>query len=211
MLVNIEPEGPAIDLPAGPTELLVIADKSARANFVASDLLSQAEHGPDSQVVLVCNSCLKAKEILKEVKRQLEGLPRKEIASQSLKNSFTLVVDNSYQAIEFSNSYAPEHLSLNIKNPKSYINKIINAGSVFLGPYSPESAGDYASGPNHTLPTAGYARMYGGVSVESFIKQITFQKLTRQGAKNVGPIVGKIAEIEGLEGHKKAMEIRYKV
>lgn len=208
MLLTIEPEGTAIDLPAGPTELLVIADKKARADFVASDLLSQAEHGPDSQVVLVCTSSIKAKEILKEVEKQLKSLSRKEIAAQSLKNSFVLIAENLNQAIEFSNCYAPEHLILNIKNPKSYINKIINAGSVFLGPYSSESAGDYASGPNHTLPTYGYARMYSGVSVENFAKQITFQEVTRKGAKNLGPIVTKMAEIEGLAGHKKAMEIR---
>ncbi|MDA2921832.1 histidinol dehydrogenase [Patescibacteria group bacterium AH-259-L07] len=209
MLVSINPEGAAIDIPAGPTEVLVIADEKARADFVASDLLSQAEHGKYSQAIFV--SCdKKTDEVLDEVKQQLQTLPRKEIARKSLDNSFVVVVDSIDEAIAFSNMYAPEHLILNVKNATKYVPEVINAGSVFLGPYSCESAGDYASGTNHSLPTYGYARVSGGVSVSSFQKQVTFQKITKQGAKNLGPIVSTLASQESLEGHKKAMQLRYK-
>ncbi|MFH1565119.1 MAG: histidinol dehydrogenase [bacterium] len=210
MLVSIEPDGVAIDMPAGPSEVLVVADKEARADFVASDLLSQAEHGVDSQAVLVCNDEQKTDEILIEVEKQLNKLSRKEIAKQSLENSFALIVENIKEAIEFSNAYAPEHLILNIADADLRLKEIINAGSVFIGQYSCESAGDYASGTNHTLPTYGYARMYSGVSVDSFVKQITFQKLSKEGVKNLGPIVSLMAGVEGLDGHRRAVEIRGK-
>jgi histidinol dehydrogenase len=209
MLVSIDPDGAAIDMPAGPSEVLVVADKQARADFVAADLLSQAEHGPDSQVVLVCTDDQKTQEILREVDAQLATLPRKEIAAQALQNSFALVVGSINEAINFSNMFAPEHLILNIKNAARIVGKINNAGSVFLGAYSCESAGDYASGTNHSLPTYGYARTFGGVSVGSFQKQITFQEVTREGAKNIGPIVATMAAEESLEAHKRAMEIRF--
>ena len=209
MLVSIDPEGAAIDMPAGPTEVLVIADEKARADFVASDLLSQAEHGIDSQVILVTISIKKADEVLEEVKRQLQTLPRREIAQKSLDNSFVIVVDSIEEAIFYSNQYAPEHLILNVVNAEKYIQAITNAGSVFLGAYSCESAGDYASGTNHSLPTYGYARVFGGVAVSSFQKTITFQKITKQGAKNLGPIVTTMASQESLEGHKRAMKLRY--
>lgn len=210
ILVSIDPEGAAIDMPAGPTEVLIIADKKARADFVASDILSQAEHGIDSQAILVCTDEEKTVEILSQVRKQLPTLPRKEIAQKALNNSFVLIVESVEEAIAFSNMYAPEHLILNIKNAEKYVKKIINAGSIFLGPYSCESAGDYASGTNHVLPTYGYARVYGGVSVNSFQKQLTFEKITAQGAKNLGLIIATMAEQELLEGHKKAMELRYK-
>lgn len=209
MLVSIDPEGSAIDMPAGPTEVLVIADEKARADFVASDLLSQAEHGIDSQAILATTSDRKADEILGEVKRQLQTLPRKDIAQKSLGNSFVIVVDSIEEAISFSNRYAPEHLILNVVNAKKYVPAITNAGSVFLGAYSCESAGDYASGTNHSLPTYGYARVFGSVSVSSFQKQVTFQEITKQGAENLGPIVATMASQESLEGHKRAMELRY--
>jgi len=209
MLVSTDTDGAAIDMPAGPTEVLVIADEKARADFVASDLLSQTEHGVDSQAILVTTTDKKANEILMEVKRQLETLPRKEIARKSLGNSFIVIIDSIEKAIVFSNRYAPEHLILNVENAAKYISEITNAGSVFLGQYSCESAGDYASGTNHSLPTYGYARVYSGVSVSSFQKQLTFQKITKQGAKNLGPVVAMMASQESLEGHKRAMQLRY--
>ena len=208
MLLSIEADGPAIDLPAGPSELLVIAGDEARADFVASDLLSQAEHGPDSQVVLLCDNDEKVKEILLELEKQLAFLPRKEIAEKALKKSFAMVVEDLEQALEFSNNYAPEHLILNIENADKYISQVKSAGSVFLGPYSCESAGDYASGTNHTLPTYGYAKNYSGVSIDSFVKKITFQKLSKQGVRSLGPAVEKMAEIEDLFAHKNAMTVR---
>ncbi|MBL4694576.1 histidinol dehydrogenase [Candidatus Gracilibacteria bacterium] len=202
----VQAEGVAIDMPAGPSEVLIIADREARADFVASDLLSQAEHGPDSQVVLVCTDEAKADEVLEEMDAQLAVLPRKDIAAEALNNSFVLIVDNLDQAMEFSNQYAPEHLILNVENPDT--DSIKNAGSVFLGQYSCESAGDYASGTNHTLPTYGYAKSYSGVSVDSFVKKITFQELTKEGVKNIGPAVEILAECEGLQAHKNAMTLR---
>jgi histidinol dehydrogenase len=208
MLVSVDPDGAAIDMPAGPTEVLVVADDLARPDFVAADLLSQAEHGVDSQVVLVCTSESKTTEVLREVERQLAGLPRKDIAAKALGNSFALVVQSLGQALDFSNRFAPEHLILNVKNAEGWVEKVGNAGSVFLGPYACESAGDYASGTNHSLPTYGYARAYGGVSVAAFQKQITFQKVTAAGARNIAPIVSVMATEESLEAHKRAMEIR---
>ena len=210
MLISIDLNGAAIDMPAGPTEVLVIADEKARADFVASDLLSQAEHGIDSQAIIVTTSDKKADEVLGEVQRQLQTLPRKEIAQKTFDNSFVIVADSIDEAIDFSNRYAPEHLILNVTNAKKYIPAITNAGSVFLGPYSCASAGDYASGTNHSLPTYGYARVYGGVSVRSFQKQVTFQEITKQGAKNLGPMVSTMASQESLEGHRRAMQLRYK-
>lgn len=199
----------AIDMPAGPSEILVVADESADVTFIAADLLSQAEHGSDSQVVLLCLSEKMADEVKIEVEKQLADLPRRDIAKQALLKSFILVCSNLDEVFEFSNSYAPEHLILNLEQAEKYIEKVVNAGSVFLGKYSCESAGDYASGANHTLPTYGYAKAYSGVSVDSFVKKITFQKLTEQGAKNLGPTVSIMASREALDGHKKAMQLRY--
>jgi len=210
LLVSIDVEGCAIDMPAGPSEVLVIADEIANFSFVASDLLSQAEHGIDSQVVLLAFSKTFAASVLTEVKKQLAELPRKEIAAQSLKNSFVLICDSLDEAISFSNNYAPEHLILHLENAERYKDKIINAGSVFLGEYSTESVGDYASGTNHSLPTYGYAKSFGGVSVESFMKSITFQQLTKEGLQCIAPTVTTLAETEMLSAHKKAVTIRLK-
>lgn len=204
MLASLK--GVAIDMPAGPSELLIIADGKADPDFVAADLLSQAEHGADSQVVLVCLSKKFAQKVNKEIEKQLKDLPRREIAKKALENSFILICENLDQAYDFSNEYAPEHLIINIAKPN--IRKVINAGSVFLGKYSCESAGDYASGTNHVLPTYGYSKSYSGVSLDSFVKKITFQKLTKQGAKSIAEVVEKMAECEGLIGHKKSMTIR---
>jgi histidinol dehydrogenase len=210
MLLSIDPSGAAMDMPAGPSEVLVIADSSVRADFVAADLLSQAEHGKDSQVVLVCTSKAKIEEIIQEIRVQLAELDRKEIAEKALENSFALEVPDVDAALKFSNQYAPEHLILNIKNADRYIDSIANAGSVFIGKYSCESAGDYASGTNHTLPTYGCARAYSGIGVDSFMKRITFQKLTKRGAKEIGSVVETMAGIEGLGAHKNAMTLRLK-
>jgi histidinol dehydrogenase len=208
MAVSVDPDGAAIDMPAGPSEVLVIADKNARTDFVAADLLSQAEHGPDSQSILVCTDSKKSDEIIAEVKRQLATLPRKSIATKALDNSFALVVGNFDQAFRFSNDYAPEHLIINVKNPERYKGKVLNAGSVFLGQYSPESAGDYASGTNHSLPTYGYAKTFSGVGLDSFMKRITFQELSEKGAKKLAPTVIAMANEENLAAHRRAMEIR---
>ncbi len=210
LLASIDPEGCSIDMPAGPSEVLVIADESANPAFVAADLLSQAEHGADSQVVLISTSENLAGRINEEIMPQLNVLPRKELASKALENSFTLIVKEIKQAIDFSNNYAPEHLILNIDNAQDYVSEIKNAGSVFLGGYSPESAGDYASGTNHSLPTSGFAKTFGGVSVEMFMKSITFQKLTENGLKQISGTIQTLAEAEGLEAHKKAVSIRIK-
>lgn len=210
LLVSIDPEGSSIDMPAGPSEVLVIADENADPSFVAADLLSQAEHGSDSQVVLITTTKGNSRKINEEVLRQLKFLPRKDFAAKSLENSFTLIVDEIKQAIDFSNNYAPEHLIINIKSAKKYVSEIKNAGSVFLGQYSPESAGDYASGTNHSLPTSGFAKTFGGVSVEMFMKSITFQNLTKKGLENISNAVQTLAEAESLEAHKKAVSIRLK-
>ena len=210
LLVSIDSDGCAIDMPAGPSEVLVIADDNADPSFVAADLLSQAEHGADSQVVLVTTSNDFSEKVFAEVKDQVEKLPRKELASKALDNSFALVVDSIEQGIYFSNNYAPEHLIINIKDSESYKDKITNAGSVFIGQYSPESAGDYASGTNHSLPTYGYAKTFGGVTVESFMKTMTFQHLTKEGLSNISNAVQTLAETEGLEAHRNAVAMRLK-
>ncbi|MFC1615946.1 histidinol dehydrogenase [Patescibacteria group bacterium] len=208
MLVSTEPNGPAIDMPAGPSELLIIADKGANPKFVAADLLSQAEHGPDSQVVLVATDQKIVKKIEVEITDQIKKLSRKQIAQKALKNSFTIICENLKQAFEFSNLYAPEHLILNIQNAKAKLNLIKNAGSVFVGKNSCESIGDYASGTNHTLPTYGYAKNYSGVNLDAFVKKITFQEISTAGLKIIGPVVEKIAIAEGLDAHKNAVSIR---
>ncbi len=210
MLVSIDPKGVAIDLPAGPSEVLVVADKIANPSFVAADLLSQAEHGADSQVILATNDKGLNNKVKRELKQQLVNLPteRRKLAQATLKNSQFIVVKTIIQAIDFANQYAPEHLILNLKNPDRYISKIQNAGSVFVGEYSPESVGDYASGTNHVLPTSGYAKSYSGVSVDSFIKKITFQKITKQGLENIAPTVKALADIEQMPAHKNAVTIR---
>lgn len=202
--------GVAIDLPAGPSEVLVIADKNAEASFVAADLLSQAEHGEDSQVILLSDDSTIVEKTLIELDRQIEDLPRISIAKKALKNSRAIVFKNIEECIEFSNVYAPEHLILAVDNYELYIDKISNAGSVFLGKYSCESAGDYASGTNHTLPTNQFARNYSGVSLDSFIKKITFQELSYEGLKNIGRAIEIMAETEQLIAHKNAVSIRLK-
>jgi len=208
LLVSIDPDGCAIDMPAGPSELLVIADETANPAFVAADLLSQAEHGTDSQVILITDSRTFLKRVDAEIKKQLRLIPRKEYAAVALKNSFTLLVDNIEEGIDFSNLYAPEHLIINVKNPNKYKSKVKNAGSVFFGNFSPESAGDYASGTNHSLPTYGFAKTFGGVTVESFMKPVTFQSLSAEGLKNISETIITLAETEDLTAHKKAVEIR---
>jgi histidinol dehydrogenase len=202
--------GVAIDMPAGPSELLVIADKFCIPEFVAADLLSQAEHGADSQVILLSDSEQVVEQLLQEINKQLKKLPRKDIAENALKNSKLIVLMSIDECIAFSNKYAPEHLILAVKKYADYTKKINNAGSVFLGNYSCESAGDYASGTNHTLPTKGYARNYSGVSLDSFVKKITFQELSEEGIKNIGPAIEIMAEAEQLIGHKNAVTVRLK-
>ncbi len=209
MLQNSEAQV-AIDMPAGPSEVLVIADQTADAAFVAADLLSQAEHGADSQVVLAATPDFYWSECEEELENQLDALPRRDIAEKALENSFGIGVESPEEAINFSNRYAPEHLIVQCENAEKYLKHINNAGSVFLGPWSPESAGDYASGTNHTLPTYGYARMYSGVSVDSFMKFITVQELTKEGLQKLGPTVERLAELEELQGHKRAVSIRLK-
>ncbi|MDR8394474.1 histidinol dehydrogenase [Aliifodinibius sp. S!AR15-10] len=198
----------SIDMPAGPSEVLVIADENANPAFVAADLLSQAEHGADSQVVIVATPGFAFDELQNELNNQLKQLPRKEIAAKALENSFSVQVENIDDALYFSNRYAPEHLIVQCDDADSLTDRIQHAGSVFLGPWSPESVGDYASGTNHTLPTYGYARMYSGVSVDSFQKFITMQRLDRAGLESLAPSVAKLADIEELEAHKRAVTIR---
>jgi histidinol dehydrogenase len=204
----VQESGVAIDMPAGPSEVCVLADESCNPAFVASDLLSQAEHGPDSQVLLVCTSRSVVDQINDALMSQLIELPRKDIAEQALENSKAIVVGSMEQAIFIVNSYAAEHLIIACKNDEAVAEQITNAGSVFLGNYSPESVGDYASGTNHTLPTSGYARAYSGVSVDSFVKKITYQKLTPAGLQAIGAAVETMAAAEGLEAHKNAITIR---
>lgn len=201
-------EGIAIDMPAGPSEVLVLADESGDPSFIAADLLSQAEHGPDSQVMLVLLDASKLSSIQKELQEQLAILPRQAVAEKALQNSRVVTFNNQAIALEFVNDYAPEHLILMVQNEDAVADQIINAGSVFLGNYSPEAAGDYASGTNHTLPTNGYAKSYAGVSVDSFMKNITYQKLTTEGIKNIGPSVAIMAEAEQLVAHQRAISIR---
>ncbi len=201
-------KGVAIDMPAGPSELMVVADQLALPKFVASDLLSQAEHGHDSQVICVANTTESLEAIQAEVTAQLEVLPRKEMAKSAIANSQFVLIENLKDQIDFINEYAPEHLILNVKNENLYLDRIISAGSVFIGPYTPESAGDYASGTNHTLPTNAYARMYSGVNMDAFTKKITFQKITEEGIKAIGPAIELMAEAEGLQAHKNAVTLR---
>lgn len=201
-------EGIAIDMPAGPSEVLVFADESANPSFVAADLLSQAEHGEDSQVMLVVTEESILNTIQKEIEKQLATLPRKAIAEKALINSRAVYFSSKQNAIDFINEYAPEHLIINTNDADVLADQIINAGSVFIGNYSPEALGDYASGTNHTLPTNGYAKAYAGVALESFMKYITFQKATEEGIKLLGPSVEIMAEAEQLEAHKRAISIR---
>jgi histidinol dehydrogenase len=208
--VNADPEGCEIDMIAGPSELLIIADKFADPDFVASDLLSQAEHGKDSIVVLLTNDETLFDKINISLSNQLKKLPRKNFAKGALKNSFCLIVDKIDEAFKFSNDFAPEHLIINLKNVKKYLNEIINAGSVFVGEYTPESAGDYASGTNHSLPTYGYAKSIGGVSVEMYMKGITFQAITKAGIKNLSKTIITLAETESLQAHAEAVRVRLK-
>jgi histidinol dehydrogenase len=201
-------DGIAIDMPAGPSEVLVMADETAIPSFVAADLLSQAEHGEDSQVMLVLNNESLVAPIQQEIEKQLASLPRKAIAEKSLANSRVVILNDLQKTMDFVNEYAPEHLIVNTKNVDAVTEKITNAGSVFLGNYSPEAIGDYASGTNHTLPTNGYAKAFAGVSLESFMKSITFQQLSEEGIKNLGPVVERMAEAEQLQGHKLAVTVR---
>lgn len=203
-------KGVAIDMPAGPSEVLVYADNSAIPAFVAADLLSQAEHGVDSQVILVASSEKVAKKVHKEVEEQLENLPRKDIAKRALDNSVAVIMGKEENAIELINDYAPEHLIICVENEDFVVSQIVNAGSIFIGNFTPESAGDYASGTNHTLPTYGYAKNYSGVSWDSFVKKITYQKITEKGIKKLGPKVEIMAANELLEAHKNAVSIRLK-
>jgi histidinol dehydrogenase len=206
----VQQDGIAIDMPAGPSEVLVIADASANAEFIASDLLSQAEHGADSQVIFLTDSSDLIINVKNEIEIQTAFLPRKEIANKALDNSKLILLNSVSDCITFSNIYAPEHLIINTSGANKVANEIINAGSVFLGKYSCESAGDYASGTNHTLPTNGYARNFSGVSAESFIKKITFQEISEEGIKNLGPSIEIMAEAESLDGHKNAVSVRLK-
>lgn len=200
----------AIDMPAGPSEVEVLADESANPTFVAADLLSQAEHGVDSQALLITTSATLQQAVKTEVERQLALLPRKEIAEKSLANSKLIVVSSMDEALEMTNQYAPEHLIIETTNPEEEAAHVVNAGSIFLGSYSPESAGDYASGTNHTLPTNGYAKAYSGISLDSFIRKITFQQLTREGIQRIGPAIEIMAANEHLDAHKQAVTVRIK-
>ena len=200
--------GVAIDMPAGPSELLIVADETAVPAFLASDLLSQAEHGTDSQVILVSTSKDLIDAVETEIQTQLEVLPRKAIATKAIENSKLIYVENDQIALDLIDEYGPEHFIICAKNEDFYVNNIGNAGSVFIGNYTPESAGDYASGTNHTLPTNGYAKNYSGVNLDSFLKSMTFQKITAEGIQNIGPAIELMAEAEGLQAHKNAVTLR---
>ncbi len=204
----VQLEGIAIDLPAGPSEVAIIADQNANPAFIAADLLSQAEHGPDSQVLLVTTEEVLIDQVQDNLQKQLETLPRRELAEQSLAHSRLVLVEDLKAAIDLVNIYAPEHLILLVADPHAFSSQVKNAGSVFLGPFTPESAGDYASGTNHTLPTNRYARMYSGVSLDSFLTNITFQEISAEGLQQLGPIVQKMAETEKLTGHSLSIEVR---
>lgn len=206
----VQKSGVAIDLPAGPSEVLVIADATADPDFVAADLLSQAEHGADSQVILVSTDYFMANAVEKAIERQLDFLPRRSTAAGALKNSRLILLETLEECVDFSNTYAPEHLILAFDQAMDYTHKIQNAGSVFIGHYSCESAGDYASGTNHTLPTNGYAKSYSGVSMDSFVKKITFQEISSLGIQTLGPTIEIMAEAEELIAHKNAVSIRLK-
>jgi histidinol dehydrogenase len=203
-----EPGGPAIDLPAGPSEAMVLADDKSNPVFVAADLLSQAEHDTMAQVVCVCASHAYASALQAEIKQQLGDLPRADIARASLENGRIFIVDSREQMVEIANAYAPEHLVVQVESPDELTPSLINAGSIFLGPWTPESVGDYASGTNHTLPTNGAARAYSGVVLESFMKYISVQSLTRAGLEALGPTVERLADMEGLEAHRRAVSLR---
>lgn len=204
----VQQDGTAIDMPAGPSEVAVYADETAQPAFIAADLLSQAEHGPDSQVLLVGSPGLNVPAVEKEIAAQLDRLPRKAIAAKALENSKIVILQTAEEAAALLNEYAAEHLIVSCADPMAFAEKISNAGSVFLGNYSPESVGDYASGTNHTLPTNGYAKAYSGVSVDSFVKKITYQQLTPEGLRNIGPTVEIMAMEEGLEAHANAVRVR---
>ena len=204
----IQQDGVAIDMPAGPSEVLIIADETCNPKFVAADLLSQAEHGPDSQVLLLSNSRNVLDQTEYELKLQLAELPRKEVTTKALENSKSVLCASKAECIALSNFYAPEHLIIATEYPDAYVDQIVNAGSVFIGNYSCESAGDYASGTNHTLPTNGYARNYSGVSYDSFVRKVTFQKLSAKGIQNIGPAIELMAEAEELFAHKNAVTLR---
>jgi histidinol dehydrogenase len=206
----IQKEGVAIDMPAGPSEVCVWADTTAKPAYVAADLLSQAEHGADSQVLLVTNDENIAKDVEMELVKQLELLPRKEMAEKAISNSKIILVSDEEEGMALINAYAAEHLILASDNAEELAQKVVNAGSVFIGHYAPESAGDYASGTNHTLPTNGYATAYSGVSIDSFVKKITFQQLTREGLKNISTTVTTMAMAEGLQAHAEAVNVRFK-
>ena len=198
----------AIDMPAGPSEVLVVADAGALPAHVAADLLSQAEHGPDSQVVLVVTPDVDLDAITAQVAAQAAKLPRAEITAKALAHSYAVVVKDLAEAAKFSNSYAPEHLIVNVEDPEALLPSLDNAGSIFMGRYTPESVGDYASGTNHVLPTHGYSRMYSGVSLDSFVKMMTVQEVTKEGLDVLGPAVAKMAEVEGLDAHRLAVTLR---
>jgi len=206
MLVSAE--GTAIDMPAGPSEVAILADGSAAPAYIAADLLSQAEHGMDSQVLLVCNSRETINDVIACLEIQIDALPRKSIAQKALANSKAILVNNLDEGMQILNEYAPEHLIISCENAETIAEQVINAGSVFLGKYSPESAGDYASGTNHTLPTNGFAKTYSGVSLDSFVKKITFQKLSKSGLELIGDTVKEMALAEGLYAHANAITIR---
>lgn len=207
-LVSADPDGAAIDMPAGPSELLVIADETANPRFVASDLLAQAEHGADSQVMLITSSDTLAHDVHTELVEQLDRLSRREIAAKALLNSKIIVVNDTKEALTLSNRYAPEHLILQCANARDLVSKIRNAGSVFVGPWTPESVGDYCSGTNHVLPTYGYARSYSGLGVDQFLRQMTVQQLTRDGLERIASTVTTLADLEGLDAHAAAVHIR---
>ena len=202
--------GVAIDMPAGPSELLVVADDAAVPAYVASDLLSQAEHGRDSQVILVSTSDNLIDAVSEEIQKQLKELPRVEIASKAIENSRSILVQDNQEALELINEYGPEHFIVCTNDDDFYVDNIVNAGSVFIGNYTPESAGDYASGTNHTLPTNGFSKAYSGVNLDSFTKSITFQKISKEGIKNIGRSIELMAAAEGLQAHKNAVTLRLK-
>jgi histidinol dehydrogenase len=204
----VQQDGVSIDMPAGPSEVLIISDRTANPEFIAADLLSQAEHGADSQVIMLTDNQKLIEKVKKEVEKQLQPLPRKDIALKALENSKLILLPSLDDCIDFSNLYAPEHLIINTSDTNALANKVINAGSVFLGNLSCESAGDYATGTNHTLPTNGFARSYSGVSTESFLKKISFQEVNGEGIKDLGPAIELMAEAENLYGHKNAVSVR---
>ena len=207
---QVSMQGVAIDMPAGPSEVAVLADSTSRPDFVAADLLSQAEHGADSQVVLITTSRSLLEAVQAEVDRQLALLPRRELAERSLQYSKLILVKDDDEMMSVANEYAPEHLIIETANYMELAARVVNAGSVFLGSFTPESAGDYASGTNHTLPTAGWARAYSGVNLDSYIRKVTFQHITPEGVCAIGPAVERMAEGEGLDAHKNAMTLRLK-